>query len=688
MVYGATLRYETINHIRGIQCNVTKRSIILQPTCTIMSNHSPKKKRLEKEQGGTSPIARGKPTKGITKKETLKQFLSRQQRQLYALRRDYPLLGDRIVLLTYNGPKLLDAPKNFGSVRNLVNSCQPFFTSITRTAVKTLDFPLADHLFALRDKLPGVIENLNLIDPIGDGNCCYYALQLFGAFLLDGGSGLRNGKQLREAVNDHTKMRQFVKDYLTKNLKYFLQSEGMSLCQRPSGVSDEDWRNGGREVIRACMENQDLNIEWTDREDCLLNCTTLKPPSPTTEDEWMSKYHKMDKRHFEVFAKATKSRIVVLSYDPNTDRYFHIDLDWREGVESVFYSHDIPDFGEDFDFYRTGIFTLGPTAVEIDNDFELFLSDHNGNHFAFWIPNEYPDKLHGRTPDHSENDIAEGTMKQRLKKKNGTQKRKKIVVDEDSDNDTADGPIDRRLKKKGTLKRKKIVVNDTSTEEETKEETKEESNEETNKETNQETNEETNGDVTYQLQYPPPFEAPKTNLFEDIVLELPSAEDLEGYVEPSGDAETVEDEIPGRNIGNIDGGIDGTMIPVPRSLLTDTATGVYTGSTEWFLVNWLKSEENIKLWDNSKMEKQKKEKIYFDLAKMINEDGLKNHRMDRGRTGKRVGEQINKVLRDTRTIYAKVKDAVNNGATTEEVKQISARSRYYDILFPTVKGYL
>jgi hypothetical protein len=652
-----------------------------------MSNPSPKNKYLEKEQAGTSTVAKEKLPKRVTKRETLKQFLLRQQRQLNALRQDCPILGDSIVLLTYDGPKLLDAPKDFGSVRSVVNSCIPFIPSSPNHAppgMKTLNCTLGDHLFHLRDKLSGLIANLNLIDPIGDGNCGYYALQLFGAFLLQGGLELPNGKQVREAVKEHMKMRQFVKDYLTENLDYFLQSEGMVLCQRPDGVLDMDWRNGGSEIVQTLLL-EDLKIESQDNEDSLLNSTILKPPEKD-DNEWLSKYYKMDKRHFEVFAKATKSRIVVLSYEQETDRFSLVDLDWREEGKGKFcYSTAIPDFGDDFDFYRTAIFTMAPTAVKID-DFNLVMSDHKGNHFALWIPNEYPDKLHGRTLYHGDDDNAEGQINRRFKK-NGTQKRKKIVVDEDSDNDNVDVQIDRRLKKKGKQKRKKIVVKDkdTSAEEEAKEEEKEEAKQQTN----QETNVEVNDDATYQLQFQPHFETPKTNLFDDIVLELPSTDDLDGYVEPSGNAENVEAEIPGCNIGNIHGGgINGMTSPGTRSCLTDTATGEYKGSTEWYLVNWLKSEVNFKLWDNPKGKNKTKEEIQEVLAKEINEDGTKNHHMERGRRSKRIGEQINKVLRDMRRIYADVKDAVKNGSTTEQVNGITGKSRYYDLLFPTIEQYL
>jgi hypothetical protein len=92
------------------------------------------------------------------------------------------------------------------------------------------------------------------------------------------------------------------------------------------------------------LHEYNLDLRNQDHNDSLLNCM-------------LSTQKKMDKRHLEVFARAKNSRIVLLSYHIDTDRFTGIDMDWRNVPPKIGTFIKIPNFGKDYDFYRTAIVT-------------------------------------------------------------------------------------------------------------------------------------------------------------------------------------------------------------------------------------------------------------------------------------------------------------------------------------------
>jgi hypothetical protein len=124
------------------------------------------------------------------------------------------------------------------------------------------------------------------IDPAGDDNCGYYTLQLFGIFLLQGEVKEPINEDVRAAIMETQKMRQFVNDYVIEHRDYFLSSEAMLLCQRPDGIEDDVWRDGV--TVFQGLHKYDLDLRNQDHNDSLLNCM-------------LSTQKKMDKRHLEVY---------------------------------------------------------------------------------------------------------------------------------------------------------------------------------------------------------------------------------------------------------------------------------------------------------------------------------------------------------------------------------------------------
>jgi hypothetical protein len=143
-------------------------------------------------------------------------------------------------------------------------------------------------------------------------------------------------EDVRAAIMETQKMRQFVKDYVIEHRDYFLKSEAMLLCQRPDGIEDDIWPDGV--TVFKGLHEHDLDLRNQDHDDSLLNCM-------------LSTRKKMDKRHLVVFARATNSRIVLLSYHIKTDCFSGIDMDWQKIPPKIGTFIEIPNFGKDYDCY-------------------------------------------------------------------------------------------------------------------------------------------------------------------------------------------------------------------------------------------------------------------------------------------------------------------------------------------------
>ena len=101
-----------------------------------------------------------------------------------------------------------------------------------------------------------------------------------------------------------------------------------------------------------------------------------------------------------VFAKATRTRIVLLIYyrsdnwhmAENNDSFCCFDIDWRysDTVPGYKYSKCIPDFGENFDFYRTAVMMRAPASLRVDGDY-IYWNDKEAVDYIYsmWLPESY-----------------------------------------------------------------------------------------------------------------------------------------------------------------------------------------------------------------------------------------------------------------------------------------------------------
>jgi len=332
---------------------------------------------------------------------TLQEFLTGYMVKIYALRRKLKFEEVQLVCWKYEGPELLKIPQRYQElVQTIVSSSKPFYAHGTneRETPKELEGSLADHLFFFRDRLPTVIKDLRFVDPVGDGNCGYYTLQLIGMFLyLEEAPPEPHLKVFYEALMDQKKMRQDVKDILLQDIDFYRESKGMLLSFRPDDISDHDWETGGMASFGVC-QSDDLVISNQHESDSLLNGVTY---ARDILNHGVSPYFEMDQRHLEVFARSTKTRIVFLKYSLLKDSFVCYEYDWRTSPENCSYSTEIPTFDYDYDFYRTAVVTHSRTSKRIEEE-ELIFSN-SMHHFSLWIPENYQKRFHVRQWKESSN---------------------------------------------------------------------------------------------------------------------------------------------------------------------------------------------------------------------------------------------------------------------------------------------
>jgi len=324
------------------------------------------KKNKQKEQDVTKE-------KVTEKLEGLDIFLQHQEKKLRDLW-DQAKGQRHIVLLQLHGPRLLEIPSGFESlVMKIVEPSRIFFGN--NQDWSRFKGPLADHIWCLKDKAPAFFDQMSLLDPVADGNCGFTALQLFGMFLEGDKETSQQDTQLMEAVRDTNVMCQFIKDNLNNDIDYFKSSKIIEAMSRWPGI-DGNYSKKEGEASPDAFLNTDLEKTSADEEkDSLLDILQGKK--------------KMDRRHLEVFAKATKTRIVFLYYWLPHKEFTCLDIDWRDSVRApaVKFYENIPDFGDGYDFSRTAVIMNAPTSVNVKGDNVIWNGDHR--HFSLWLPHGY-----------------------------------------------------------------------------------------------------------------------------------------------------------------------------------------------------------------------------------------------------------------------------------------------------------
>jgi len=102
----------------------------------------------------------------------------------------------------------------------------------------------------------------------------------------------------------------------------------------------------------------------------------------------------MDSQHLVVFAKATNTRVVLLHYWRQEAAFTCCDIDYRErDKDPVFkFSEGLPDFEEDYDFYRTLVIMNSIVVDVLDSNQGKGppnMKSYESTHYSMWVPPVY-----------------------------------------------------------------------------------------------------------------------------------------------------------------------------------------------------------------------------------------------------------------------------------------------------------
>jgi hypothetical protein len=314
----------------------------------------------------------------------LGKFIRDYEALLTSLRRStspisvlFPPGKSPFIVLGFNGPEILHVP------------CHP--CAITKQPIYKLSPPtteflgdgeweskvryvLADQLFFYESYLPpSFVENLYQLEPLADGDCGFISLQFFQAFL--------NPPDVAPLTT--IGMRRFLHETLENDPEYFSTSRCIATMQRNRSCG-ESWLDFGLE-----MSLMDLRLQMDKTENENLYMIGKRDPS----NEYTVQ---MSPAHLEVYAKATQTRIVLLTFWVQPRHFTYLDVDWRSDELQLRYEDRIssfPDFGAGFDFYKTAVILLGPTCEAVDISSKgrdkLVWPEKTQAHFSLWVPLDY-----------------------------------------------------------------------------------------------------------------------------------------------------------------------------------------------------------------------------------------------------------------------------------------------------------
>ena len=213
------------------------------------------------------------------------------------------------------------------------------------------------------------------LEPLAEGDCGFISLQFFQAFL--------NPPEVAPLTT--TGMRRFLHETLTNDPEYFSTSRCIATMQRNKSCGDQqNWLEFGLE-----MSLMDLALQMDKTE--IENLYRIGERDPSNEYTVQ-----MSPAHLEVYAKATKTRIVLLTFWWQPRHVTYLDVDWRNEELRLRYEDRLtsfPDFGAGFDFYKTAVIMLGPTCKAVDISSKgrdkLVWPKETQAHFSLWVPLDY-----------------------------------------------------------------------------------------------------------------------------------------------------------------------------------------------------------------------------------------------------------------------------------------------------------
>ena len=326
----------------------------------------------------------------IRKTETWKglgRFIDGYHHQIQSIRRptDSAPGEEYIVILGFSDIELVTVPSAAFAFILKHDLCPLTSAVFEKLNLKRFTAPLADHVFFLHRRCPSFVNRMCLLEPNDAGMCGFVCLQLFSLFL---GTNLLRCEAMQHFIGDKTKqrldrdffllttkhMRKFLVGEMEKDLKettpYFPNSPIVPSMFRYPGLTEPEWKD----LVINAMEEQVRCIFDPDAAQNLYSIAESK--------------EEMECPHLEVFAKATKTRIVLLYYWMEQDRYSCLDIDWRTPKPSFSYTEEIPTFGPEYDFFRTAVIMNAPTCSFVSGDEITWNNQKNQfrRHFTMWIP--------------------------------------------------------------------------------------------------------------------------------------------------------------------------------------------------------------------------------------------------------------------------------------------------------------
>jgi hypothetical protein len=291
---------------------------------------------------------------------------------LIGLSPDGPLMLD----VRESGQKLVDqvvAPSNYMRRREKMN------LSVFPSLVDQLYIPRRDSV----DKI--FFKHRWMIDPLGDGNCGFYALKLFLFFLNE-------ERKLWEPLTTDA-IRKFLHMEMKDEKDYYLASEIVIALSRPHGTSDATWSTQSKLTVESVAEDE--YNDWI---------------GIWSEEGTAWKEEQLYNANLVAFARKTKTRIVLHRNWANglePQRYTTTIMDFRQ-LSSVeldnpkytpmthFNVDGIPEF--EGDWFRTLVLVNSHTCTSVDAESGCVQwRDKDGNdgpmHYTMWIPRHYDPEM-------------------------------------------------------------------------------------------------------------------------------------------------------------------------------------------------------------------------------------------------------------------------------------------------------
>jgi hypothetical protein len=295
-----------------------------------------------------------------------------------------------------NGPKYIKMERQYD---DMILKCANFTkylyseTPTSRTTETKIMEVLADtmHFHVEVNQLKCLVPELNLLDPVGDGDCGFMALQLFGMFLLRGNEAVKDEIRFREAVLDTMSMRKYVVEKLTSNHDYYKKSlyqKKLTYIPQLGTIEAFD-----KEFLKKTEKERATYNMWTELHEMDMEPTARHGLygiiKKENKEDGEKRPNEMDVRHCHIFAKETGTRVILVTFIDEKNSYLSFEMDFRETKEDCYVERGVQRFTKDFDFYRTLVLLNSLTCKEIDTKKDEIVPNASNKHFSMWIPENY-----------------------------------------------------------------------------------------------------------------------------------------------------------------------------------------------------------------------------------------------------------------------------------------------------------